>query len=396
MIEWGRPDCDRIAPTAAIVGLLTQAASARPEDAALHFKLGLAHIERSDFEAARRRLEHVLRLDPAAGKARRGLARCLNRQRKHEAAVEVLLPVEPGELERGVALLALGAAEEAERDLRTLLGKNPDDRHATRHLGKLLRRSGRTDELLELCEDLWQRGGRNAQLLYSWGTALALTGREERARALLTDPSRVTALELPAPDSFDGLDEFNRALAEEILGNPDRRADFPPDEQANRGSERVHSFAAGTRPELVRSLVSLLQDLVDKHAPRRAGAFDPWLDARPARARINAWGLIQRDGNYEDWHLHRGGWLSGVYYLRVPAGIVVDGEGAGCIEFGAPRALAALRPDLDRRLRIAPREGLLLLSPSHYAHRTIPMGMPDYRISFAFDVVPEDSIGFRQ
>jgi hypothetical protein len=42
-------------------------------------------------------------------------------------------------------------------------------------------------------------------------------------------------------------------------------------------------------------------------------------------------------------------------------------------------------------LRHAPREGTFLLAPSHYAHRTIPTGADEYRISFAFDVVPGGS-----
>jgi len=278
---------------------------------------------------------------------------------------------------------------EAERELRAILDRHPDDRHALRHFGKLLRRSGRIEDLVQLCESLWQRGAKNAQLLYSWGTALALAGEEEKARALQMNAARVAAITLPTPTGFADLKSFNQALATEILDNPERRSDFPVDEEANRGSQRVHSFAAGRQPELVRALTATLQKAVEAHVPQPSGSFDPWIDARPVRAHLNGWGLIQRQSQHEDWHLHRGGWLSGVYYVKVPAGIAGHKDGAGCIEFGAPRALASARPDLDERLRIKPQEGLLLLAPSHYAHRTIPMGIDDDRMSFAFDVVPE-------
>jgi hypothetical protein len=48
-------------------------------------------------------------------------------------------------------------------------------------------------------------------------------------------------------------------------------------------------------------------------------------------------------------------------------------------------------PDLAPARRYLPREGMLLLAPSHYQHRTIPSGAGEYRISVAFDVVPDST-----
>jgi hypothetical protein len=103
--------------------------------------------------------------------------------------------------------------------------------------------------------------------------------------------------------------------------------------------------------------------------------------------------LIQKGDAFEEWHLHRGGWLSGVYYVRVPSAVSEEGDGPGCIEFGPPVKLAEQFRTFAPRLRVAPREGMLLISPSHYLHRTIPTGAEEYRISFAFDVVPEECEG---
>jgi hypothetical protein len=75
--------------------------------------------------------------------------------------------------------------------------------------------------------------------------------------------------------------------------------------------------------------------------------------------------------------------------VKVPGCVSAAGAGRGCIEFGPPTALARARPGYVPVHRHAPREGHLLLAPSHYAHRTIPTGVDDYRISLAFDVVPE-------
>jgi len=140
---------------------------------------------------------------------------------------------------------------------------------------------------------------------------------------------------------------------------------------------------------MIRALLEFLQHLFEIYTAPPAGPFDPWRAARPAAARLRAWGLIQRRTDHEEWHIHRGGWLSGVYYVRVPRGVSADGEGPGCIEFGPPRPVARARPGLISTWRHAPQEGTLLLAPSHYSHRTIPSGADDYRISFAFDVVPD-------
>jgi uncharacterized protein (TIGR02466 family) len=237
-------------------------------------------------------------------------------------------------------------------------------------------------------EVLGERGGANAQLLYNWGGALALTGDHSRSRRLMFDPERVTSLDLPVPPGFANLAEFNVALADDILENPHRVSKFA-EEEANRGSCRVDNLFTGRRPELIASLLTLIEAAVDEWHPETEEAFDPWPDARPLSARLRSWGLIQREQDYEEGHIHPGGWLSGVYYVRVPTAVSEAPEpGPGCIEFGPPSAVGRALPDLVRPHRYRPREGMLLLSPSHFQHRTIPSGVDEPRISVAFDVVP--------
>jgi tetratricopeptide (TPR) repeat protein len=389
MISWGQADRADLAPPTAAAALLAQAVSARPDSPLLRLKLADVLLERYDFASAAASLEAALDLDPELAGARSRLGRCYNALGRHRDALEALRAC-PGPLyERAMALTALGEAAEAEAELKALLSADPEDRQACRQLGKILRRSDRIEELLATCQSLHARGAGHAQLLYTWGTALALAGREEEARAILFDPSRVVELALPVPSGFCDISAFNAALAEEILSNPYRLSDFPVEDEANRGSSRVHALFAGRRPELVRQLLDALQAIVDRQEPPRAGPFDPWLGARPQNAHLKSWGLIQRGSDYEEWHSHPGGWMSGVYYMCVPRSVSAEDEGPGCIEFGPPPPVARAMPDFIPPLRHAPREGTLLLAPSHYAHRTIPSGADEYRISFAFDVVPD-------
>lgn len=373
--------------------LLDRAIAADPKNPDLRIKRANLNLDRYRFGEAAADLEVALGLDPRQADARPALGRCYNALGRYAETIATLAPHPAPEFERARAWLALEQHPDAEREFRRILAGDPHDRRSCRHLCKLLRRAGRIDDLLATCEELAARGAAHAQLFYVWATALVLAGQDERAAAMLLDRERIAELELPLPDGFADHAAYNAALAEEILGNPYRLSEFPTEDEANRGSSRVHALFAGRRPELVQGLLDDLQRLAESWSPPRYAGFDPWADARPAAAHLKAWGLIQSGHAYEDWHLHPGGWLSGVYYIRVPSGASADGAGPGCIEFGPPMALQRLRPGHLPIWRHRPREGHLLLGPSHYAHRTIPSGLDEFRISFAFDVVPRREEG---
>jgi tetratricopeptide (TPR) repeat protein len=388
MIEWRPAPAESLAPPRQVLALLERALAADPDNPRLRLKLADLHLDRFDFAAALQVLEAVAHAPDAQSVAIRR-TRCLNALGRFAEAIDAVAADPYPQHERAVALLGLGRDDEAEAELRALLAGEPGQRHACWRLARLLRKAGRDAELLEVCEELAGLGVRHAQLFSDWGAALALASRVDEARALLFDPKRVAELTLPVPQGFDDLGAFNDALAEELLANPHSVSDFPP-EEANRGSTRIHALFAGRRPELVRALIETLQTLIDAWAPSPAAAPDPWLEARPRTAHLKAWGLIQRGGEHEEWHIHRGGWASGVYYVRIPREVAEAEDGRGAIEYGPPPSLAQALPELIPPRRFRPREGHLLLAPSHYAHRTIPPLTDEPRISFAFDVVPCD------
>jgi hypothetical protein len=387
VIEWRPAPAESVAPPRQALGLLERALGADPANPRLRLKLADLHVDRFDFAAAAQLLEDAGRPASADDRFAIRLARCYNVLGRFTEAIEAIAADPRPHHERAISLLGLGRDGEAEAELRALLAEEPGHRHACWRLARLLRKGGRDAELLEMCEGLAARGVRHAQLFSDQGVALALAGRVDEARALLFDPSRVAERILPVPAGFDDLDAFNRALADELLANPGALSDFPP-EEANRGSTRVHALFAGRRPELVRALIEILQTLIDAWTPPSVTTDDPWLEARPRAAHLRAWGLIQRGGEFEEWHIHRGGWASGVYYVRIPREVAEAEDGRGAIEYGPPPSLAEALPDLVPPRRYRPREGHLLLAPSHYPHRTIPPRTDEPRVSFAFDVVP--------
>ncbi|MEI9993799.1 MAG: putative 2OG-Fe(II) oxygenase [Rhizomicrobium sp.] len=379
-----------------ITALLERAIAAGPERAEPYAKLGAIHLDSYRPIEALVAFEAAAQLEPGRPEWQLRLAQLRNIRGLPSEALEAL--AEPAlravpfgaevDYQRGLALLALGDRQDAETALRAALARDPGHRRACLNLCRLLRDAGRMDALLAVCESLVAQGVTHAQLMLDWGRALAIAGEDAKAKRLLFDPARVTRQSLAMPDGF------NEALATELLANPYAICDFP-EEEANRGSSRVHHLLNGARPDLVRTLSAAIRSAVEARiaatAPSTGNDFDPWAAARPQGAHLHAWGLIQRGGDHEAWHTHRGGWLSGVYYVRVPQAVARDTDGRGALEFGPPPYLARTQPGLIETRRYVPREGMLLLAPSHYHHRTIASGLDEYRISFAFDVVPDDN-----
>lgn len=391
MMQFRGPLPSQVGDPATIASLLERGLAADPRNPALLAKRGFLALDRKDYDAAGADFAAALALDPAAAALRQPLARCLIYLGQVEAALTVLEPVERPTLERGRALLELGRNEAAEHELRAVLTAHPDDAGAVRLLARLLRRAGRLGAELELYPQLHAQGADNAQLLYNWGWALALAGERERALRLMFDPGRVAAAQLPPPGGFTDIAEFAAQLAAEVLTNPNRVTNFPTEDEANRGSERIDNLFTGSDPALIAALIDALQAAVAAMPVSHLGEFDPWPRARPQIARLRPWGLIQRGVAYEEAHIHPTGWVSGVCYVQVPAAITDAGAAGGCIEYGPPPAVAKALPGFAPVRRYLPSVGLLLLAPSHYLHRTIPSGLDHDRISIAFDVVPERS-----
>jgi uncharacterized protein (TIGR02466 family) len=117
----------------------------------------------------------------------------------------------------------------------------------------------------------------------------------------------------------------------------------------------------------------------------------------PIRCDIQAWANVNRRGDYHVPHNHGWSYLSGTYYVAVPArGSRANEAGMtpGAITFSDPRQGAArhsIAPDPDAQARhtIHPRPGTLLMWPSSLTHYVHPNHRDEARISISFNVVLE-------
>jgi len=181
--------------------------------------------------------------------------------------------------------------------------------------------------------------------------------------------------------SLPGHEAANQALAELIekleSGNRDLTTDYLSDNLLTHEQPVVHWL----RECINKTAVDYLQ---------RQG-----LDY-PVDWTLHGWANINRLGDYHDLHNHPHSYLSGTYYVAIPAGDAQVGSrndlSSGAISFYDPRPQAnmnAIRGDaqISPQYTIYPRPGMILMWPSFLHHLVHPNLTQEKRISISFNLV---------
>ncbi len=275
----------------------------------------------------------------------------------------------------------------AEEALRAACGINPDNARAVADLANLLIGSGRAAEAVDVCEVFLARHPGERLVTTSFAFALRDTGRADEARRILDYERLVQAAGIAVPEGFETLAGFNAGLAERL--ESDASLLMSPVSKATRGGGQTGEldFDGDAVLEAFRERVA---EHVTAYAARcrQAGLGEhPVMISAPESWTLRAWGTVLESGGHQTPHMHPLGWLSGVYYTKLPPDMGEADPQAGWLEFGATpdRIRTASPPEL--RL-IEPAEGLLVLFPSYFYHRTLPFVSATTRVSLAFDVVP--------
>ncbi len=409
------------------IDCFTRALAARP--AFVEALLELGHSQRASGrpEEAADSYRRYLELRPNSAPALACLGDCLLEQGQADLALAKFgeaLALDAGLAEaalgRAAALLEQGRSGEAIGVLRSVLRDRPDSLAAVNRLRDALRREGRLVEAVpnyqallagpapparafqalaevhmelgdksaarEVCEACLERHrGDTRSLAYLAHLRGELDDVAGQGR-LLDDRRFLREQELAVPPRFTDRPAFHEAFADHILTHPTLTYEMP-------GTSTVggrHSGELLIEPKgpvadfetmVGRAITAYMADLPEDPA-------HPFVAARPARWTLNIWSVVLGAAAHQKPHIHASAWLSGVYYLRVPAVVSAGAnDHAGWLEFFRPsERVPVARPPAPRLVR--PREGLLVLFPSYFYHRTVPFESDELRISIAFDVLP--------
>ena len=139
--------------------------------------------------------------------------------------------------------------------------------------------------------------------------------------------------------------------------------------------------ASATLRQLVASAIDGYVSKLERALPEH-----PFVAGAARRFTLKSWAtVLDGEGNLEP-HVHYGSYVSAVYYPKLPSQMESVRNGAGFLEFGGGPTRFPCR--VNRPVRaVEPREGLLVLFPSYFYHRTAPFQAAEPRIAIAFDCV---------
>ncbi|MEX2614645.1 MAG: tetratricopeptide repeat protein [Alphaproteobacteria bacterium] len=409
------------------VGVFRKAIALSPDTGILHMNCGGALQQAGRLEEAEACYRRAIELEPDSADCQVNLGSLLGRMNRLDESLRAF--------ERAVALspehrsairsigdtcLKTGDHAEAARALNRVVQLAPDDLKARFDLTHALALSGRTAEAvavgeaaialappsaenlitltiaylcdrnhraaLETCDMILAGDPGHCAALAFKSTALNEMGCAAEAQYLLDADSLVRCFDLAPPDGYRDIGAFNRALCEHIRNHP-TLYHSKTNRSLNNGQATLELLDGEKGPfadfeEMILGTIAQYQAVVD------ADPSHPFLQSPPQDHHLEVWANIMDSDGFHDTHFHPTGWLSGTYYPSLPP---LDAgqarENAGCIEFG--RSLYSIPTTRDPRTRvIQPREGLVVLFPSYFGHRTLPFDSPEKRYSIAFDVVP--------
>jgi len=365
-----------------------------PGDPRLLNMCAMATAESGDLKASADMLKKAVASDPAYADGWINLGLILQQAGDNEAACgaygryRALHPDSPiGHLNFANVCQLLQRFEAAAPAYEQALALAPENpviwsnlSRASLHLGDWNKAINAADRALALSPG-------NSGALAIKSAALLELGRMDDMAELVDFDRLIEKLEFTAPDGYSDLNDFNESLCAYCLAHPSLVYE-PSDKTTKKGHQTGNlSLDPDTGP--VGRLIEMINKAVrDYQASHPVDPSHPFLAQRPSRWNIDIWSTILGSQGHQMPHIHRSGWLSGCYYANIPDVIAADsGDAAGWIEFGRPQEHphAQAKPVVRS---YQPNEGMAVLFPSYFYHRTKPFESDDKRISIAFDIIP--------
>jgi len=278
------------------------------------------------------------------------------------------------------------AAELYEEGLRA--ADQPDPARLSNFAAVLLK-LGRFEEALAATERHRATGVASANVAAYRAQALWELGRDAEALDL-SDPARFAFSCRPAPpDGYADIARFNADLVAVLDAHPTLTEKWDPSQRAARGGRVTANLYAADAPQP--PPIVAFRQMIEREVAALAETLDdvpghPFLGRRHKRPfEIVAWANLMPGQGVQAAHIHNLGWLSGVYYPKLPKALGDGGDHAGWLGFGRPGYdIPAARPPLLKFVR--PDEGLMICFPSYVWHWTEPFEGDEERVSVAFDV----------
>lgn len=364
----------------------------RPDLVQSHNSLALMLKESGQLEEAIEACEKAIAINPKYAEAHSNLGNIHQLARRHDQAIPAYrraIELRPEftviRANLAEACRALGRLDEAEALLTEALGRDPAMLRAYVDLGIVLLQKGAREAALESCDACLARAPGNTAALALKVTVLEELGDRPLARGLADLNRFIDISRVAVPAGYPDIQAFNTALCAHVTAHPSLV--HAPSSHTTRGGKQSGELI-GEPKGPVAHLEAAIQTAAARYVAALPDAGShPFIDNRPKSWRLTLWTTILERQGHQISHIHPGGWLSGVYYAKIPDSIAGHSDCEGWIEFGRSGLDYATKIEPETRM-IEPSEGRMVLFPSYFYHRTVPFESDERRISFAFDLMP--------
>ncbi len=367
--------------------------AAEPRNVDAVNNMGAVYYELTRFDDAESTYRDALAIDSEHADTLYNLGVLLHQVERYEEAVDAYqraTAVRPHyaecHLNLGYTMHKLGRLDQAEKSYQRAIELDPDSAQAHANLGDVFLARGEPQAALALSDSFLDKHAGDTGMLAFKTIALRESGDMDGSRSLADVGKFVHAAELKVPKEFTDRDAFNTALAAHICAHPSL-VDAPASHATRQGKHSGELLIEPKGP-MAAWETSLREAIEEYRAALPDDTTHPFVKSMPGRYRLTAWSVVLERQGHQIPHIHPSAWLSGVYYVALPGAVAASTEDtAGWIEFGQPpdHYHGKTQPELALK---KPRQGLLVLFPSYFYHRTIPFDAPGQRISIAFDVLP--------
>ncbi len=357
-----------------------------PESAVGHENLGIMLADLHQRDAALEAFRRSVEIAPERASAWGNLGNLLMVRGELEEAVSALeraVAIDPtaalAYFHLCWALRRLGRPGEAVQAGRRAVELAPRHVDAYNYLTFALLADDRCAEAVEVCDASLRVNPRNTAALAYKPSALEGLERREEGRALVDFERLIFQSTLDEANGFESLDVFNAALVDHVLSSPTRPFD-------DTQTTDIMLRPQGPLVELTRIVNEMLKRYVENLPLEPA---HPFLSVRPRSWKLDGWGTRLQSYARHEHHFHQHGWISGVYYAKVPDAIGTPDAGlAGTLEFCRFPQYSQRRVESEF-VAIPPAEGVIVFFPSYFYHRVVEFEGPATRISIAFNAVVE-------
>lgn len=369
----------------------------RPDYVEAHYNFGNALMKLARVDEAVKAYRRAAELRPDLVPAHNNLGNALHALGRFDEAAEAyrrvlrLAPDAP-EVQRnlGIALEKAGRPTEAVEVYRAVVARRPDWPVAYSNLANALLAQGEARAAIEVCDRWLALRPATMEALALKGLALFEAGERDSARHLV-DLDFVRSFKIRVPEGYSSLEEFNAALAEQALAHPTLHVPPAEDPHYHHPALAITAAFFGPSDGPIAALERVTREAVAEYlAAIPPGSNHQYLMRPPKRWTFASWAAVLHFQGNLGPHIHLDGYVSGVYYPRLPAIVGAPEHGQeGFFELGRPPDDLAIKAP-TQIMPVKPEEGLMILFPSYFYHRTIPFEADQRRISISFDVMPRD------